>query len=140
MRFSIEHLWADTDGMLEVRVSLEGCGFAAWQDLYVYPDDLKDFGLRLQSYPSGISDEPQLEVGSKAANAYCWFKLRAFVFDGVGHSALEISIQRNGAPQVSAESRFSVILEPASLNDLGKQIENWVLNTKNTLIFERPDA
>lgn len=122
--------------MLEVEVFLEGSGYAATQCVYVYPTTLEKFGQQLQSFPSSVSDEAVLEIGSTEANADCWLKLRAYVFDGCGHSALELSVKKNGAPQVCAQSQFSVLLEVASLNSLGKLIENWAAVNDVALVFE----
>lgn len=136
MRFSLNRLWVDSDGMLEVQVFLEGSGYAATQDIYVFPATLHEFAQKLQSFPSLVSDESVLEIGSTEADAYCWLKLRAYVFDGCGHSALELSVKKNGAPQVCAQSRFSVLLEVAALNRLGKLIEDWAAASDVALVFE----
>lgn len=139
MYLTLNRLWVDADGMLQVGVFLEGGGYAATQDIYVHPDDLVDFGKKLQSFPQSISDEAVLEIGSLEPNAYCWFKLRAHVFDGRGHSVLELSSSKNGDPHICAHAHFSVPIEAASLNALGKQIELWAKSNEQKLAFERSD-
>ena len=121
--------------MLQIEVYLEGSGYAATQDFYLYPEDLEEFGHKLQAFPSSISDEAILETGSTEASSYGWFKLRAFVYDGSGHTALELSVKRNGAPHISAQSQFSVLIEAAALNSLGKSIERWASENDEPLKF-----
>ena len=135
MRFILERLWVDTDEMLQVEVFLEGGGYSATQDIYVYPAMLEEFGEKLQNFPASILDEVVLEIGSTEEGNYCWLKLRAYVYDGSGHSAFEISVKRNGAPQVKTQSQFSVLIEAASLNSLGEEINNWAINNENSLLF-----
>jgi len=135
MRLSLHRLWVDTNGMLQMEVFLEGGGYSATQDVYVYPDELRAFAERLKNFPSSIADEAVLEIGSTQANAYCWLKLRAYVYDALGHSALELSVQRN--TQHFARSQFSVVVEAASLNALGEEIANWASANEEPLVFER---
>lgn len=140
MRLVLHRLWVDDDEMLQVEVSLQGSGYAATQDVYVYPADLEKFGHRLEAFPASASDEAMLEIGSADEKAYCWLKLRAYVYDGRGHSALELCVKRNGAPHVCAQAQFSVQIEAASLNSLGAQITKWAASNENPLVFERSDG
>ncbi len=135
MRFILRRLWVDTDEMLQVEVFFEGVGYSATQDIYVYPDTLQEFGEKLQKFPTSISDEVVLEVGSIEDGHYSWLKLRAYVYDGSGHTAFEISVNNNGVSPAKALSQFSVLIEAASLNSLGKEIKNWTINNENSLLF-----
>lgn len=105
--------------MVKLRFSMEGAGFAATIDFCSYRDALEEFGRALYEFPRSSTDEVVSENGSSAANSYSRLVLRAFVFDSVGHSALEVECQRIGTRLVSARSRFAVELEPATLNWLG---------------------
>lgn len=125
MRLTLEPLWRDYDGMLQLGFSMQGSGFAAEIDFYDYPEPIETFGRSLYEFPRSSTDEVVFENGSNAPNAYSWLVLRAFVFDGVGHSALEIKCQRNGTRLVSARSRFAVELEPATINRLGSELATW---------------
>lgn len=135
MNIVFNRLWVDSDEMLQVELFLEGNGYAATQDFYLYSDTLKIFGRKLQEFPSSVSDEAILEVGSSEATHYCWAKLRAYVYDGSGHTALELCTKRNGAPHVCAQSKFSVVIEAAALNNLGLKIEKWAFDNKESLVF-----
>lgn len=137
MRFTLKRKWEDDDGMLEIEVYFAYAGYAATQDIYVYPSQLSEFGAKLESFPSSIQDEVILEIGSTDEKWYCWLKLRAYVYDLTGHSALEFSVQSNGAVQERTRAQFSAKLEVASLNELGKQISNWAGNNLDPLEFER---
>ena len=135
MRFILKHLWVDSDEMPQIEVFLEGDGYSATQDIYIYPSDLEEFGKKLEQFPSSVTEEVVLEIGSTEGNHYCWFKLRAYIYDGVGHCAFEISTKKNGAVHLKAQSQFSVLTEAASLNFLGKEIKNWAKYNETPLIF-----
>jgi len=126
MRLTLEPRWRDHDGMLELRFSMQGSGFAAEVRFYEYPETIEEFGRTLYDFPRSSTDEVVFENGSNAPNSYSWIVLRAFVFDGVGHSALEVECRRNGTRLLSAQSRFAVELEPATINRLGYELASWV--------------
>jgi len=136
MELTLSRRWLDDDGMLQVDVSVNYGGYATYQDVYVYPEDLIEFGERLANYGASPKEEVVLEVGSTNESAYCWLRLRAFQFDEVGHSAIEVSTHRNGAPHVRARCQFSVPLEIASINELGTQIQAWARANDLPLVFE----
>lgn len=140
MRLALQRLWVDSDELLQIEVSLEGGGYAATQDVYTYPADLENFGRQLQDFPVSVSDEAVLEIGSTDEASYCWIKLRAYMHDDQGHSALECCVKRNGASHIRAQAQFSVQVEVASLNVLGAQIVQWSKLNDYPLVFERYDA
>jgi hypothetical protein len=136
MLLALEPLWRDHDGMLEFRFSVHGSGFAAEINFYDYPEAMETFGRTLREFPRSSADEVVFENGSNAPNSYSWSVLRAFVFDGVGHSALEVECQRNGTRLASARSRFAVELEPASINRLGSELASWASSAgEQTFVF-----
>ena len=135
MRFILERLWVDSDAMLQIEVFLEGDGYSATQDIYIYPSELEEFGKRLEQFPSFITEEVVLEIGSIEDRHHCWLKLKAYIYDGVGHSAFEISVKKNGAVHTKAYSQFSVLIEAASLNSLGREIKNWAIKNESSLLF-----
>lgn len=125
MLLTLKPLWRDHDGMLKLRFSIEGSGYAAEITFYCYPETIEAFGRTLGEFPRSSIDEVVFENGSTAPNSHSWLALRAFVFDGVGHSALEVECQRNGTRLLSTRSRFAVELEPATINRLGSELAVW---------------
>jgi hypothetical protein len=141
MLLALEPIWHDHDGMVQLRFSLEGAGFAATVDFYSYGEALEEFGRALHEFPRSSTDEVVFENGSSAANSYRWLVLRAFVFNSVGHSALEVECQRNGTRLVSARSRFAVELEPATLNRLGLGLATWASRVSElSFVFDSDES
>jgi hypothetical protein len=137
MLLTLAPLWRDHDGMLQYQFSMQGSGFAAEVNFYNYPESIETFGRTLYEFPRSSTDEVVFENGSNAPNSYSWLVLRAFVFDGVGHSALEVECQRNGTRLVSARSRFAVELEPATINRLGSELASWAsLASERSFVFD----
>lgn len=136
MRFTFTRDWVDTDGMLRVFVSFErGDGYDARQDVYLYPTELAEFGRRLRSFPSSVTDEVSFRVGAKDHEGYSALALRAYVFNDSGHTALQVSLWGNPAPELRANFDASVPVEAATLNRLGEELEAWALNNDEPFEF-----
>jgi hypothetical protein len=135
MEIRFARLWEDSDGMLQVEVRASAGGYAASLDFYVYPEQLNTFGNALLDFTGAADVEPTLEIGSIDESWSCWLRLRAFAFDKAGHSALEISTNKNGARQVQAATRFSGVMEVAAINQLGKSLIQWVAAGAEDMCF-----
>lgn len=122
--------------MLEIEISMRYGSYATCQGIYIYPASLSKFGEQLEQFGSSTSEEVVLEAGSPDESYYSWLRLRAYIFDAVGHSALEISTQQNGAPHIRARCQFSAPLDVSLLNSLGKQIKAWAKASDQPLAFE----
>jgi hypothetical protein len=61
--------------------------------------------------------------------------LRAFIYDGVGHCALEVRINNPALPPYSASAHFYILCEVATLNRLGKLLEKWVRSSESEFMF-----
>ena len=131
----IERIWTDDDEMLQLDFRASNDSQVGQQDFYIYPKSLLDFSLRLQEFPENIEDEVILEYG-KDPNFYCYFLLRALVLDNVGHSALELVFNNRLAPPLQAEVKFYMQCEPATINELGKELVSWAANMGDVFRYE----
>jgi len=121
--------------MLQVEIHASAGGFASALDFYAYPDQFLAFGRALVDFTGASNHEPTFEVGSTEQGSYCWLRLRAYSFDKLGHSALEISIRQNGSRQIQASSQFSGQLEVAAINKLGNEIIHWSSSGAEEMCF-----
>ena len=135
-RLTIDALWQDSDAMVEVRFTLAGAGYAAWEEVYLYPDAIALFASELTSYSGGARENVVLEAGSTEPNAHNWLRLRAHAIDSVGHSTFQFSSSRRGTPVVAHQFDFSLPVEVAALNDMGKELGSWPLSVGTTFTFE----
>ena len=140
MRLSLRRLWKDDDGMLQLELSAQNGRRALSQDFYAYPEDLRQFGAKLEAFPTSVEDAPTFEYGANDPKVYCWLRLRAYVFDGSGHSALELMVQNNKQPPEQASALFSTKLEAAALNKLGQELVAWSRLNEGDLEFEASEA
>ncbi|MDH4259588.1 MAG: hypothetical protein OEW16_04715 [Gammaproteobacteria bacterium] len=140
MRLALLRLWEDDDGMLQLQLSAESGQRALSQDLYAYPEELREFGTKLEAFPSSVKDSVVFEYGTSDPKVYCWVRLRAYVYDGAGHSALEVMAQNNLEPPVQASALFSVKLEAATLNKLGQELVAWSRLKEGDFEFEAREA
>lgn len=136
MRFSLELLWRDPDdGMLELRLCIEGERQSVAVDFYDYADELKKWGEELVAFPACANEEVAFEKGAKDGNAYLWLAVRAFVADGAGNTALEIEYQKPGDRLHREIVRFATPVEAATINRLGVALKNWEPTEHGPLTF-----
>jgi hypothetical protein len=140
MRISLQRLWEDDDGMLQLQLTAANGARAMSQDLYAYPKTLEEFGVKLQAFPSSAKDSAVFEYGSTDPKVYCWVRVRAYVYDGTGHSALEFAAHNNLEEPAQASAQFSVKLEAAALNELGKALAVWSRSKQGDFEFEAREA
>lgn len=101
----------------------------------MYPEELTDFGRLLTAFPSRAQDEIRFELGSLTEKWACYVLLRAYLFDAVGHAALEIHIDNRDSSPRCARANFSICCEVAALNRLGSDLQRWVLGPANPLFW-----
>ena len=126
--------------MLELRLTLENDRYRATEEFYVYPEDLGEFGRRLADFPSSLIDGVTFEVGSKEPKSYCWVRLRAYVYDAKGHTALEFRFENHADEPLKAAAQFSVALEAATLNELGRGLAEWAQEGGEVYVLEAREA
>jgi len=136
MQLHIKPRWTDDDTLMQVRVSLAGNGRQSWGEAYCYPETFLQFGQALTDFPNSISHEVKLELGSTDPNYAEHLLLRAFVYDGAGHSAVEFKAESRGDSLASSSVRFAVPTEAASLNEMGRKIVAWSLSPTVPFTFE----
>ncbi len=108
--------------------------FSATADEYIDESFWLDFGKALQSFPKNLEDEVVFhKIG--VPETYNPIRLRAFVYDGSGHCALEVKIIKQSSAPYSAFAHFFILCEAATLNRLGRSLEMWVHSGEMNFIF-----
>ena len=105
---------------------------------YIYTSkyDLANFAVALQKFPTSIKDEVCFQQDFSQGS--CWnkllihkakrcglFYLRCFLFNNLGHAAMEIKARDEGSPPFCFDINFSIQCEVACLNKLGISLETW---------------
>ncbi len=93
------------------------------------------FGEKLQKFPRNLKDEVTLEIGKDDEHSYNYLFLRAYLYDTVGHAALEVKMRKNGALVIAAQAQFSVTTEVASLNEFGRVLSQWAQSAETKLEY-----
>jgi hypothetical protein len=125
MLIRIKKLCEDIDAP-HVELFISNGDFAAAQDSYISDQEFLEFGEALQAFPRNLQHEVIFENGSPAPNYSCYIRLKAFVYDGVGHAALEVKMESHGAVPYRASAHYYVLCEAAALNRLGQSLKLWV--------------
>jgi hypothetical protein len=76
-----------------------------------------------------------VELGGKSGKWAHFVLIRAFLFDSVGHAAIEFAVSNNSTPPYSAQTSFFIRSEVASINYLGQQLRAWVISHDSPLIW-----
>lgn len=128
------------DSAWHVEVCASNGTYSAAQDFYVYPADLADFGLRLVTFPSDIRDEVRYELGSRTEDWAYYLLMRAFLYDSVGHAALDFAVDNRRIIPGNAQASFSITCEVAALNRLGEQLQAWTFHSEEPLNWNPRNA
>ena len=118
-----------------VQVSASNGCFAGTQDFYVEPETLRKLGADFCEFPTSIKNEVCFQLGDRIGNWAHFVLVRAFLFDSVGHSAIEFSVDNNSTPPHSAQATFFIYAEVASINRLGQQLQEWGIAPVEPLIW-----
>lgn len=142
MRLALRRLWKDDDGMLQLHLHAANGARSIAQDFYSYLEELAEFGTKLQAFPISAKDMVVFEYGSTdpTLKFYCWVRIKAHVYDGTGHAALEFAVHNNQEPPDHASAQFSVKLEAATLNRLGQELAAWSRSNDGDFEFEASEA
>jgi len=136
MQLCIKPLWTDDDSLMQVRVSVAGNGRKSWGEAYCYPETFTEFGRALIDFPISTSHEVKFEPGSADPSDADRLVLRAFVYDGSGHCAVEFKAVCRGDPISFSSVQFAVPTEAASLNEMGRKIVTWAASPTEPFTFE----
>lgn len=135
MRIEIRKLNIDEYGYdpPHTEIFISDNGFSARHEEYI--DDIfwLEFSRKLLSFPRNLKHEVTFGNGHSESSASIF--LRAFVYDEVGKSALEIKVNRPSAPPHFASTHFYILCEAATLNRLGKSLEYWINSGARDFIF-----
>jgi hypothetical protein len=142
------NLGYEDDTMLCLQFTANNGRFQGQFLWYCYPNELKEIGNALSTFPKKVPDEYLFELGSPQdrVNYLYNFALHAYTYDKSGHSALEITIKVNYDKPEEEECRFSIKAEAWAFHRLGEQIIEfsklkysllkWSLNPDNDILLE----
>jgi hypothetical protein len=133
---TLKPIWRDDDGMLQLELSVENSTHRLTQDFYAYPEEISRWAEELCDFPSTAASESMFEFGIPGPNSHCHGYLPAFVIDGVGHAAIEVSARNFEDPPNAKAARFSVLGEPSAMNRLGWSLRAWTRDPSRLFQFE----
>ena len=109
--------------------------FSGFQDFYTYSQDLEVLGTKLCQFPQNLQDEVVLEVGERSAKCSCFVLVRAFLYDSVGHAAIEFAVDNNRKLLNHAQTNFFIRTEVAAINKLGQQLLSWLVSNDSQFLW-----
>ncbi|MBM0744339.1 hypothetical protein JOY44_22455 [Phormidium sp. CLA17] len=131
---SLKRLLYD-DSAWRVEISASNGYFSGVQDFYTEPEDLDALGADFYKFPHSIQDEVRLELGDRTGKWAYFVLVRAFLFDSVGHAAIEFAVDNNATSLDHAQTSFFIRTEVSAINNLGQQLQAWVIAHDAPLIW-----
>jgi hypothetical protein len=119
----------DGDGLIHFELSASNYRFSAAEDFYEHADFALLFAQALMEFPEKAGDTVQLEIGSMENRSAYYLSLRAYIFDAVGHSALEVIVDNQRTGQDLARAAFQIHCDIAAINRLGNDLLKWSPDT-----------
>lgn len=119
-----------------VRVSASNGSFSGMQDFYTCPEELDALGQHLCKFPQTVEDEARFELGSLTGNSAYFVLIRAFLFDAIGHAAMQFSVSNNAASPYTAQTNFYIRTEVAAINTCGQSLRSWIIDSNRILLWQ----
>ena len=96
-------------------------------EFYSHSEELVKWSEHLEQFPRHATDVFLTELGSERPEDRwsCYFRVRAFLADSVGHSALHFRFSNNRDLPHRELSEFCIQTEAASINRLGTAIRSF---------------
>jgi len=130
---ALSRLYYDEDCWeIEIRASNGRFTAATFDPIYTQPEELARFAEQLVAFPKTIKDEARFEQGDPASES-AHILVRAFLFDGSGHSAIEFAARDHPNARFASSSRFYLFAEAAAINRFGQRILTWLHNPHEPL-------
>jgi len=96
--------------------------FSGWTDIYCNVEEISKIGEELIRFPLKIGHEFVFEYGTSNPKDrfYRHFRMRAYTTDGVGHCAIQFTINLNQQEPDEGICQFSFPVEVSALSRLGQ--------------------
>ncbi|NJL02497.1 MAG: hypothetical protein HC910_18795 [Spirulinaceae cyanobacterium SM2_1_0] len=74
-------------------------------------------------------------MGDRAGKWAYYVLIRAFLYNSVGHAAIEFAVDNHAKSPNHAQADFFIRTEVAAINNLGQQLQSWVATPEAPLIW-----
>jgi hypothetical protein len=129
LRISVISVDWDDEVYFEVEANNSNCGSSLL--FYGEVDEFVQFGNNLVSFPNSISDRVIYESGS--SETYNHLLIEAYCYDPNGHTAFRITMRNGSIEPQSYSAEFSITLEAAGINNLGRKLASWDVKNQRVL-------
>lgn len=104
-------------------------------DFFGYTDTFEAFANELVEFPKTIEHIVLYELGEVGERWAYYIFLKVFCYENNGYSAIQIKIDNNRKQPHTSKSEFYITTVPASLNKLGKLIQDWDLKASKEIVW-----
>lgn len=115
----------DEDDFYKFKIEISNHNCSIISEFYGYSDVFNDFSNKLIGFPKSISDEIIFEIGEDSNTWAYHFLFKVLCYEANGNSAIHIKISNNKEFADVENSEFVIKTKPASLNKLGKSLNEW---------------
>lgn len=120
---NIKRIWSD-ETMIELEFSANSANIYSQLNFYVTENELLELKEKLTRFPNGKNNSIEWIVGSNEENTDVYFSFRVFIINKQGHVTIEIKMDNKLKEPYTLYAHFYIPTEIASINELGKNIDN----------------
>ncbi|MBG8552623.1 hypothetical protein [Hymenobacter guriensis] len=131
----IEASSVEDDGCCTFDVTITRGKIEAHMHFYGNTDAWKEFGRQLTNFPQNVADSHSFESGLNRRHTD-FMVLRAYCYDALGHTALQVLLDNNENLPAKCRLEFSLLAEAASINKLGLLLTNWQVEHDSNILWE----
>ncbi|MFN8443318.1 MAG: hypothetical protein U0175_21255 [Caldilineaceae bacterium] len=136
-KLQLTKIWKDeVENFYQMVVSASNGRFTATVEDYFVPEEIASFAQQLLNFPQHLDHEVVFEWGKDHDDSDSYLRLRAYVYDQLGHVALEIRMRTNGIAPWTSSACFAIATEAASLNKLGETLSRWARSDEIEYVHE----
>ena len=115
----------DEDGSLHIGIESSNSIYSSYEECYLWPETLREFGEQLMSFPKSKEQEVVFRYGEESDECFSFISIKIFVYNANGHSALEVRMNSNKTNELKRVSNYCIQCEVAALNQFGKKLIEW---------------
>lgn len=133
----LEIVWFDSD-LLELELTVVGCGFSGRANFYAALDELKTFAQRIEGFPHSAQDVREYEFGNSTLPGYGGAKIRLSCRDGCGHLTLLAAVHMNpcGTDDVGQSASVRLNAVPAEIDRFVAELRGIPMEVGKTAVLK----
>lgn len=136
IKITILNIDEDDNDFTKYKIYLSNGNVSVVLEFYEYLDCFKEFAEKLEIFPKDADDSITFQIGEDSEKYAYYMKLKVYCFEPNGNSAILIEVDNHDTNVDRIKSEFFIKTLPASLNKLGKILNNWNPKVESQVLWK----